>query len=79
MRYLTFGASETSSREADLTALVLPGFVYPRQPLINQARDAELAGDDKAATRFSPLHRLSVLLNALQWFGVLAALVLVLS
>lgn len=82
MRYLTFGASETSSREADLSALVLPYYIHARQflkPQMNQARYAQPAGDSQAGTRFSRLHRLSVLINALQCFGVLAALVLVLS
>ena len=79
---LAFGSSGFISWETGLTALVLLGFIYTRQslmPTINRARDAELAGDDKAGARFTRLHRLSVVINGLQWFAVLTALVLVLS
>ena len=79
---LVFGTSGIASWEAGLTALVLLGFVYARQslmPMINNARDAELAGDNAAGARFTRLHRLSVLINGLQWIAVLAALILVLS
>ena len=79
---LALGTSGIASLEAGLTALVLLGFVYARQslmPMINRARDAELAGDSEAGARFTRLHRLSVLINGLQWFAVLAALILVLS
>ena len=75
-------AGGIASWETGLTGLVLLGFVYVRQslmPRINRARDAELAGDSEAGARFTRLHRLSVLINGLQWFAVLAALVLVLS
>jgi hypothetical protein len=66
---------------AILTGVALAGFVYARQglmPCINEARDGDLQGDPKAARRFKALHRLSVLLNGLQWLAVLTALVLVL-
>ena len=79
---LAFGSSGFISWETGLTALVLLGFIYIRQslmPTINRARDAELAGDDKAGARFTRLHRQSVVINGLQWFAVLTALVLVLS
>ena len=79
---LALGTRGIASWEAGLTALVLLGFVYARQslmPMINRARDAELAGYSKAGAHFTRLHRLSVLINGLQWFAVLAALVLVLS
>lgn len=79
---LASGAGGIASWEAGLSALVLLGFIYTRQslmPTINRARDAELAGDDEAGVRFSRLHRLSVLINGLQWFAVLAVLVLVLA
>ena len=79
---LVFGASGIASWEAGLTALVLLGFIYARQwlmPTINRTRDAELAGVDEAGARFSRLHRLSVIINGMQWFAVLATLVLVLS
>ena len=35
-------------------------------PRINQLRDAELAGDAAAATRFATLHRVSVIINMVQ-------------
>lgn len=60
--------------------IALAGFVFARQvlmPVINRARDAELAGDTAAGRRFRRLHGLSVLLNAAQWLAVLGALVLV--
>ena len=79
---LAFGTSGLISWETGLTALVLLGFIYTRQslmPTINRTRDAELAGDNEAGARFNRLHRLSVLINGLQWFAVLATLVLVLS
>ena len=78
---LLFGASHTASWEASLAALVLLGFVLARQilmPLINRARDEELAGKVGAERRFKRLHRTSVLINGAQWLAVLAALVLVL-
>ncbi|MGF1612591.1 MAG: DUF4149 domain-containing protein [Gammaproteobacteria bacterium] len=67
--------------ETLLTALVLAGFVFARQmllPLINRARDAELAGETGAHHRFTRLHGISVLINAVQWLAVLTALTLVL-
>ena len=79
---LALGASQMASWAAGLTALVLLGFIYVRQflmPMINRARDAELAGDSEAGARFSRLHRSSVVINALQWFAMLAALVMVLA
>jgi len=82
MRYQTFGASETSSREAGFSALVLPDYIHARQflkPRMNQARDAQLAEDSQAGTRYSRLHRLSVLINGLQWPVALAAMALVKS
>ena len=62
-------------------ALVLAGFGIARQvlmPLINRARDAELAGRYAAARRFRRLHLVSVVINAFQWLAVLAALIMVL-
>ena len=79
---LAVGTSGFTGWETGLTALALLGFIYARQslmPTINRARDAELAGDSEAGARFTRLHRLSVLINGLQWFAVLAALILVLS
>ncbi len=75
------GASGTMLWEAALIGLVLGGFVYARQvlmPLINRARDAEVAGEVNANRRFQRLHRLSVVINGVQWLAVLTALVLVL-
>ncbi len=79
---LLLGARGTAIWQIALTALVLAGFVYARQilmPMINRARDAELAGDTAAAGRFKRLHRVSVIINGLQWLAVLAALILVLA
>jgi len=50
-------------------------FVFVRQflvPRINQARDASLAGDTEASTRFQRTHRLSVGINMLQLIILLA-------
>jgi hypothetical protein len=60
-----------------LSAAALVGFAYARQvlmPGINRARDAQQSGDARAAARFHRLHRVSVLINALQWLAILAAL-----
>lgn len=78
---LLLGGSGTSTWEVPLTALVLAGFVYARQvlmPMINRARDAEMAGETGAARRFKRLHQTSVVLNSFQWLAVLAAITLVL-
>jgi len=78
---LLFSPSDTAKWEAPLVALVLLGFVFARQvlmPLINRARDEEIAGRAGAAQRFKSLHQTSVLINGVQWTAVLAALVLVL-
>ena len=44
-------------------------------PRINQLRDAEIAGDAAAGTRFATLHRMSVIINMVQ---LLALVVLML-
>ncbi len=78
---LLSSASHSVSWETSLVALVLLGFIFARQvlmPLINRARDDELAGTAGAAQRFKRLHQTSVLINGIQWVAVLAALVLVL-
>jgi hypothetical protein len=65
-----------------LAALVLAGFLVARQvlmPLINRARDAEMAGGSDAGRRFRRLHLVSVVINAFQWLAVLAALTMVLN
>ena len=78
---LMLGTSGNARWETVLTALVLAGFVYARQvlmPMINRARDAEMVGEMGAAHRFRRLHQISVAINGVQWFAVLATLVLVL-
>ena len=78
---LLSGASQGASWEVPLVAFVLLGFVFARQvlmPLINLARDDEMAGRPGASHRFKRLHRASVVINSLQWIAVLAALVSVL-
>jgi len=78
---LILAAGGKPTWEVALAALVLAGFAIARQllmPLINRARDAELAGDFGAARRFRRLHLVSVVINAVQWLAVLAALILVL-
>jgi hypothetical protein len=62
---------------AALCAFAFVGFVVARQvlmPMINRARDAELAGDNHAGRRFKRLHGLSVMINGAQWLTILAAL-----
>jgi hypothetical protein len=43
-------------------------------PRINDARDAQLAGDSQAAARFDRGHKLSVTVNMLQLVGLVAIL-----
>lgn len=65
-------------RAAALLALVAAGGLVARQilmPAINRARDAELAGDARAGSRFAVLHRGSVVLNVAQMIAVAVALV----
>jgi len=62
---------------AALSVFALIGFVMARQvlmPRINEARDAELAGDAGAGKRFKRLHGVSVLINGAQWLAIFAAL-----
>ncbi len=78
---LILGASGTARWEIVLTALVLIGFIYARQvlmPMINRARDAEVAGERGASYRFKRLHQASVAINGVQWLTVLVTLILVL-
>ena len=61
-----FGSSTVMGIACALVALL---FVYARQvliPAINRARDAQLAGDGDAASRFRRLHLQSVLINLFQ-------------
>ena len=79
---LIVGASDTAMWQSTLMALVLVGSIYARQvlmPMINRARDAELAGEVGADRRFKCLHKTSVLINGAPWLAVLTALVLVLA
>ena len=58
-----------------LCVLVAVLFAYTRQslmPKINEARDASLAGNAEASIRFERLHRLSVIINAIQLLVLLA-------
>ena len=78
---LAIGESESAAWEFALVAVVLAGFVLARQvlmPMINRARDAELAGHTDAGRRFKRLHQTSVFINGMQWLAVFSALVLVL-
>lgn len=78
---LILGAGRSATWGVALTTLVLAGFAFARQvlmPLINQARDAEMAGKFGAARRFRRLHLVSVVINGLQWLAVLVVLIQVL-
>jgi hypothetical protein len=75
------GSAEGMRWPAALSAVTFVGFVFARQvlmPMINRARDAELAGDAEAGSRFKRLHRISVAINGVQWLAILAALWMVL-
>lgn len=78
---LILGAGRSATWGVALVTLVLAGFAFARQvlmPLINQARDAEMAGKFGAARRFRRLHLVSVVINGLQWLAVLVVLIQVL-
>lgn len=75
---LIFGAEVGVTWKVALVTFVLVGFIFARQvlmPLINQARDAEVAGESGAARRFKRLHQMSVVINGFQWLAVLAVLI----
>ena len=79
---MLLGASIAAKWEIALTTLVIAGFIYAGQilmPRINEARDAEIAGDQRAGVRFRWLHRASALINAIQLVAVFSALLLVLA
>ena len=78
---LMLAAGGRPTWEVALATLVLAGFAVARQvlmPLINQARDGELAGGFGAARRFRQLHMVSVVINGFQWIAVLVVLMRVL-
>jgi len=78
---LILGAGGNATWEAALAISVLVGFAFARQvlmPLINRARDAEMAGEFGAARRFRRLHLVSVVINGFQWLAVLVVLIQVL-
>jgi hypothetical protein len=78
---LILGAGGSATWEVALATVVLAGFAFAREvlmPLINGARDAEMAGRFGAARRFRRLHLISVVINALQWLAVLTVLIRVL-
>ena len=58
-----------------LVAAVTAWLLWGSMPRINALRDAELAGDAAAGTRFARLHRASVSVNMVQLAAVLFALV----
>ena len=58
-----------------LVAAVTAWLLWGLMPRINALRDAELAGDAAAGTRFARLHRASVSVNMVQLAAVLFALV----
>ena len=75
------GAGGRAAWEVFLVTAVLVGFAFAQEvlmPLINRARDRELAGEYAAARRFRRLHLVSVIMNGFQWLAVLAVLVRVL-
>ena len=52
-----------------MVSIIAVLFMFSRQillPVINTARDAKLAGEDGAVTRFKRLHMISVLINLSQ-------------
>ena len=68
-------------KSAPLTAavcwLIALSTLWIRQslvPRINQLRDAELAGDAAAGTRFATLHRMSVIINMVQLLALVVLL-----
>jgi hypothetical protein len=44
-------------------------------PMINRARNAQMAGVAGAGRRFRRLHLMSALINGFQWLAVLAVLI----
>jgi len=78
---LILGAGGSAMWEVILATAVLAGFAFAQEvlmPLINRARDREMAGEFGAARRFRRLHLVSVIINGFQWLAVLAVLIRVL-
>ena len=67
--FILVGSANELILEWTLMSIILFGFVVARQwlmPQINKARDAATAGDSKQSDRFNRLHRVSVVINAMQ-------------
>jgi hypothetical protein len=78
---LILGAGGSAASEVFLATAVLVGFAFAQEvlmPMINRARDREMAGEFSAARRFRRLHLVSVIINGLQLLTVLAVLIRVL-
>lgn len=74
--YQSAAGSEVSTA-AVVCLLVAVSTLWVRQslvPRINDARDAQLAGDADAAAKFDRGHKLSVAINILQLVGLIAIL-----
>ena len=79
---LAFGLYQSAARSEVNTAavvclLVAVSTLWVRQslvPRINDARDAQLAGDADAAKKFDRGHKLSVAINMLQLVGLIGIL-----
>ena len=78
---LILGAGGGATWEVILATAVLAGFAFAQEvlmPLINRARDREIAGEFGAGRRFRRLHLASVIINGFQWLAVLVVLIRVL-
>ena len=72
-----YAAGTTVNVSATVCLLVALSTLWVRQslvPRINDARDAQLAGDTDAAAKFDRGHKLSVAINMLQLVGLIAIL-----
>ena len=72
-----YAAGTTVNISATVCLLVALSTLWVRQslvPRINDARDAQLAGDTDAAAKFDRGHKLSVAINMLQLVGLIAIL-----
>ena len=72
-----YAAGTTVNISATVCLLVALSTLWVRQslvPRINDARDAQLAGDTDAAAKFDRGHKLSVVINMLQLVALVAIL-----